>query len=347
MAEARRRNALTMLLALMILVLMGSFGIWRYVVGLMDSPGPLQNEVVIQIPQGEGFSGITRILDDAGALENPLAFRIMARLSARDRNLKAGEYALEPGWSPNQILDALEAGDSILHRVTVPEGLTVAEVADIVARSEILSGSLPEPLPAEGTLLPETYLVARDEPRRRVMARMEEAMTAVLDEVWSKRAADLPFETPEEALTLASIIEKETSVPDEYELVSGVFVNRLREGMRLQTDPTVIYALTEGSGSLGRRLTRDDLRVEHEYNTYVIAGLPPGPIANPGRAALEAAVNPAATDYLFFVADGTGGHAFALSLDEHNRNVRNWRRVRAAAEARPPVPRPRPAEISP
>ncbi len=348
MAEGRRRSFLAVLLIVVMLMLVGSFGVWRYLLAVMERPGPLETETVVMIPRGSGFSGITAILESAGALEDPIAFRVMSRLTGRDRNLKAGEYEIETHASPNAILDALESGDAILHRITVPEGLTVYEVFEILEKSRILSGELPDVLPAEGSLLPETYLVARDERRSAVIERMSSAMTKTLDELWPNRAPDLPLETKQEALVLASIIEKETSLDDEYPIVAGVFYNRLRRGMRLQTDPTVIYALTNGEGSLGRPLTRADLQVEHDYNTYVVSGLPPGPIANPGREAIGAVLNPVETNYLYFVADGSGGHAFARSLDAHNRNVRNWRRVLAEEQSRAPIPILRPQlEVAP
>jgi UPF0755 protein len=241
--------------------------------------------------------------------------------------LKAGEYALEPGMSPAAIMALLKSGKVVLHPVAVPEGLTVHEVLDLLAAADILSGDLPPP-PAEGSLLPDTWLVPRGEARTAMVERMRSAMAAELAKVWAARQPDLPLRTPEEVLVLASIIEKETAVPAEYPLVAGVFANRLRRGMPLQTDPTVIYALAKGKGPLGRELTRADLQLDHPYNTYRIPGLPPGPIANPGRAALAAAVAPAAVDYLYFVADGSGGHAFATTLAEHNRNVAKWRKLR-------------------
>jgi UPF0755 protein len=192
----------------------------------------------------------------------------------------------------------------------------------------VLVGDMPEAPPGEGELLPETYMFARGTTRTEIIERMRSDMAALLAELWESRQEGLPLESPEEALILASIIEKETAVPDEYGLVAGVFVNRLRRGMLLQTDPTVIYAITRGEGPLGRQLLRRDLEVDDPYNTYRYPGLPPGPIANPGRGALEAALDPAETDYLYFVADGTGGHAFARTLDEHNRNAARWRRIR-------------------
>jgi UPF0755 protein len=301
-----------------------------WVQAYLVSRGPLKAPTVVELPRGSGVTAIAGKLADAEALEHPWLFALLARATGRDRSLKAGEYALEPGMSPVAIMVLLESGKVVLHPVAVPEGLTVREVYGLLEAGDVLRGELP-PLPAEGTLLPDTYLVPRGEPRARLVERMQSAMSAALDSAWASRHADLPLGSPRDALILASIIEKETSRPEEYGLVAAVFVNRLRRGMLLQTDPTVIYALAEGRGPLGRELTRADLQIDHPYNTYRVGGLPPGPIANPGRAALTASVQPASVDYLYFVADGTGGHVFARTLAEHNRNVAKWRELRRDA----------------
>ena len=312
---------------LLVLATAGAGGAWWWSTRYLAQPGPLAAPVTVDLPRGIGVNTIAARLAEVGAIAHPRAFALLARATGRDRALKAGEYALEPGMSPDAILALLESGKVLLHPVAVPEGLTVHEVMGIVAAAEVLTGDLP-PVPPEGTLLPDTWLVQRGETRAALVERMRAAMTEELAKVWAARPPDLPLQSPEEALTLASIIEKETAVPAEYPLVAAVFVNRLRQGMPLQTDPTVIYALTEGKGPLGRELLRADLQVDHPYNTYRIPALPPGPIANPGRAALAAAVAPAAVDYVYFVADGSGGHAFATTLAEHNRNVAKWRRLR-------------------
>jgi peptidoglycan lytic transglycosylase G len=233
----------------------------------------------------------------------------------------------------------------VARRLTVAEGLTVSEIYQLLEDAEGLEGALP-PAPPEGSLLPETYFYAYGDRRADLVKRMQRSMQAVLDELWPQRAQGLPFRSRAEAVTLASIVDKETSAEDERDKVAAVFVNRLRRGMRLQADPTVIYALTDGSGRLGRELTRRDWEHESDYNTYLVVGLPPGPIANPGRAAIEAVLNPADVDYLYFVADGSGGHAFARTLDEHNRNVATWRKIRDGELPRPqepPPPKPDPA----
>lgn len=300
---------------------------WYLAQAYLRTPGPLLQPVIVDLPRGSGVSAIADSLAQVGAIEHPLAFVALARALDKDRKLKAGEYAIEPGMSPEAIIALLESGKVVLHPVVVPEGLTVNEVYGLLAATDMLTGELP-PAPPEGSLMPETYLVPRDAPRALVVERMRAAMQTALDELWAVRRPDLPLHSPQEALVLASIIEKETAKPDEYRLVSAVFHNRLRRGMPLQTDPSVIYALTEGEWPLERELLRADLAIDDPYNTYRVVGLPPGPIANPGRAALAAALDPAPVDYLYFVADGTGGHAFATTLTEHNRNVARWRKLR-------------------
>ena len=290
-------------------------------------PGPLDATRRVVVEAGMGLEGIAERLTEANVISDPLVFRIGAKLTDQATRLKAGEYEFPPGVTMQGVLDQLNTGDTVVRRLTIPEGLTSAEVVTLIEAAEGLVGEVPE-IPAQGVLLPETYHYAWGDSRADLVARMRASLQAALDELWIGRADGLPLETPQQAVVLASIIEKETGVDGERALVSSVFINRLNRGMRLQSDPTVVFALTEGAGPLDRTLTRADWQVEHPYNTYRIDGLPPGPIANPGRAALAAALAPAESDYLYFVADGTGGHAFATSLAEHNRNVARWRRVR-------------------
>ena len=304
-------------------------GGWWWLDRWTQTPGPSADPVVVEIERGAGLRAISSRLAEGGAVSSARAFAAAALLRGQAQLLKAGEYAFAAGASPAQIIDQLVAGRVLLHPVTVAEGLTAREVMDQLAADSRLSGDLP-PMPAEGTLLPDTYLVPRGEPRGTLIRRMTMAMAAELAQVWAGRTLDLPLADAQDALILASLIERETAVPEEYPLVAAVFVNRLRLGMPLQTDPTVIYALAGGKGSLGRPLTRADLTIEHPYNTYRNAGLPPGPIANPGRGALRAAVQPAEVDYLYFVANGEGGHSFARTLAEHNANVAKWRQIRDA-----------------
>ncbi len=290
-------------------------------------PGPLDATRRVVVEAGMGLEGIAERLTEANVISDPLVFRIGAKLTDQATRLKAGEYEFPPGVTMQGVLDQLNTGDTVVRRLTIPEGLTSAEVVTLIEAAEGLVGEVPE-IPAQGVLLPETYHYAWGDSRADLVARMRASLQAALDELWIGRAEGLPLETPQQAVVLASIIEKETGVDGERALVSSVFINRLNRGMRLQSDPTVVFALTEGAGPLDRALTRADWQIEHPYNTYRIDGLPPGPIANPGRAALAAALAPAESDYLYFVADGTGGHAFATSLAEHNRNVARWRRVR-------------------
>lgn len=322
-------RALSWLLTILIAVgIAAAAGGYMHLTSVMSGPGPLAEERRIEIKKGWGFARIASSLAEQGVIADPLLFRIGARLESRDRSLKAGEYLIPAASSPDDILDILEAGKAIQYRIAVPEGLTTVEVLALVADHPDLTGELPDPLPTEGTLLPETYFFDRGTSRVVVLQRMSDAMDDVLDEAWSQRREGLPLQSKAEALVLASIIEKETALPDEYRTVAGVFTNRLNKNMLLQTDPTVIYALTEGQRPLGRQLFRGDLDTDHPYNTYVYPGLPPGPIANPGRGAILAAVDPETTDYLYFVADGTGGHVFAKTNEEHNRNAAKWRRIR-------------------
>jgi UPF0755 protein len=260
-------------------------------------------------------------------IANPDVFRIGVRLEQAQRGLRAGEFMFPANGSARDAMDVLLNAPPVRRRITIPEGLTTAQADQIISATDGLSGEVPDNLP-EGGLLPETYYFAFGDSREALVARMLNGSRDALDELWASRADNLPIRTPEEALILASIIEKETGVAAERELVASVFVNRLRKGMRLQSDPTVVYAVTGGSGPLGRSITRADLAIDSPYNTYKVKGLPPGPIANPGKASIAAVLNPAETDYFYFVADGKGGHAFARTLKEHNRNVANWRRLR-------------------
>jgi UPF0755 protein len=257
--------------------------------------------------------------------------RLRERVPGTDEIVTLAEFSYEDGVAP-EYAALVEDGTPISYRVSVPEGLTSWQIVEGLRAADFLSGDIAE-VPPEGMLAPNTFDVARGQDRQGILDDMREAQEVIIAEVWAARADGLPLASAEEALILASIIEKETSVADERGLVSGVFINRLERGMRLQTDPTVIYGVTEGRGVLGRGLRRSELDAETPWNTYVITGLPPTPIANPGRAALEAAVNPADTDYIFFVADGTGGHAFAETLAEHNANVAVWRQIEAERAA--------------
>jgi len=297
---------------------------WGY--AQFTGPGPLQVARNVIIPAGTGLDGIATVLRGAGVIQHEYIFVIGTRVFEKARSLKAGEYRIPAKASPRQVMDILSSGKTVVRRLTIPEGLTAAEVVDRLQRAEGLFGDVE--VPEEGSLLPETYHFSYGDQRADLLARMQDSMRDTLARLWEMRAPDLPLASPEEALILASIVERETGIARERGLVAGVFINRLRKGMRLQSDPTVVYGISPGG--LDRPLTRADLKRETPYNTYIIKGLPPTPIANPGIEAIRAVMNPVETDYLFFVADGTGGHAFARTLQEHNRNVRKWRKIRDA-----------------
>ncbi len=296
-------------------------------------PGPLGSDKEVLVEKGAGLSAITRELAGAGVIGNRILFIAAARASGKDKQLKAGEYNFPAGLSIMQTLDMLAKGQVLLRQVTIPEGLTSWQVVQIVNKAEGLTGDI-EKTPAEGSLLPETYGFTRGDTRQAVINRMQAAMEKTLDGLWAQRDASSPSLSRAEVVTLASIVEKETGVPGERKRIAGVFLNRLAQNIPLQSDPTVIYALTEGKiqdkgmGPLGRRLLLKDLETDSAYNTYRNAGLPPGPVANPGAESLEAVLKPERNECLYFVADGTGGHVFAKTLEEHNRNVAQWRKIR-------------------
>lgn len=291
------------------------------------APGPSTSETRLVVARGLGTSSIADELAAAGVVADPLVFKVGVKIFAEGRPLRAGEYVFPAGASARDVMEMLIAGKTVVRRLTVAEGLTSREIVAAIAAAEGLEGSLPEDVPSEGMLLPETYHYSWGDERADILRRMQESMRAALDELWPRRAEGLPFRTPEEAVILASVVEKETGVESERARVAAVFVNRLRRGMPLQSDPTVIYALTKGEAPLGRPLLKADLAVDDPYNTYRYPGLPPGPIANPGKAAIAATLQPAETEELYFVADGSGGHAFAKTLEEHNRNVAKWRKL--------------------
>lgn len=283
---------------------------------------------VLLIERGMGLRTIAEMLAEKQLVGSATLFMVYAGISGKGRTLKAGEYLIPPGADMAAVLDILDKGETLVRRFTVPEGLTVRQILAALDAAPAMTGDLAEiEPPAEGSLLPDTYHYSYGDSRTDLLNRMQKAQQKVLAEAWEKRQEGLPIKTKEEALVLASIVERETAVGAERPLVAGVFVNRLRKGMKLQSDPTVIYGVSDRLGVMDRPLSRRDLKTAHPYNTYVIAGLPPAPIANPGQASIEAVLNPAETDAFYFVADGTGGHAFAKTLKEHNRNVAAWRKI--------------------
>lgn len=310
-------------------------GVFYWGMTQFEARGPLQQEATFMVQRGGGVSSIASSLEREGIIDSAAVFQAGVRVARANGQLKAGEYAFEPGVSMREVMEAIRDGRSIQHAISVPEGWTVDQVWARLETNEVLTGEMPEK-PAEGTLLPDTYVFTRGETREAVARRMEEAQSALVQEIWAGRAEGLPVETIEEFVTLASIVERETGVADERPHVASVFVNRLNDGMRLQSDPTFIYGIWGGAGKpAGEPLRRSHIDSDTPYNTYRINGLPPGPIANPGRAALEAVAHPLDTDDLYFVADGTGGHAFARTLDEHNANVRAYRALMAERAAAP------------
>lgn len=290
------------------------------------APGPLAEETLFVVPRGATLDRVAEALESEGVIASAPLFRIGARYEGRAADLRFGEYRVPAKASMAEVLDLLSSGRVVQYAVTAPEGLTSWEIVQILNETEVLTGEIAE-IPPEGSLAPETYSVTRGETRASVIARMQALQEDILAEAWASRHADIEVDSPEEALVLASIIEKETGVAGERPHVSSVFHNRLRRGMRLQSDPTIIYGITEGEGGLGRPIRRSEINAPTPWNTYVIPGLPPTPIANPGRAAIFAAVQPIETEDLYFVADGEGGHAFARTLAEHNRNVAAWRAI--------------------
>ena len=293
-------------------------------------PGPSAragDRTVVVLPAGGGIRGVARHLAEAGVIRSRIGFLAVAFATGTGHGLKAGEYALPSRASVSTILSILRRGAVLRHYVTIPEGFTSAAAVDVLRRDPILMGEVATP--PEGAILPETYEVRRGESRARVLARMTAARAKLLDRLWRDRAPGLPYRNPGEAVTLASVVEKETALPDERPHIAALFVNRLRKGMRLESDPTVIYAVSQGA-PLGRGLKASELASPSPYNTYRVGGLPPTPIANPGREALVAALNPPPTPDLFFVADGTGGHVFASTFEAHKRNVARWRAIERA-----------------
>ena len=291
--------------------------------GWIAASGPLLNVTNVVVPKGASLKTVAEELSRAGVIDKPWLFRIMARINGLAKHLKAGEYQFMPGISLQAAMDKIARGEVFFRRITIPEGLTSGQIMYLIANYPDLKGEIDLDV-KEGELLPETYSFELGASRNSIILQARAAMQKALEEVWASRDSSLPLKDVNELLTLASIIEKETGVPEERPLVASVFLNRLKKGMRLQTDPTVIYAITEGETSFGRSLKRADLKIDSPYNTYLNYGLPPGPICNPGREALMAAARPQQSDYLYFVADGKGGHRFARSLNEHNRNVKAW-----------------------
>src|ERR1700730_12139595 len=312
-------------ITIVLVLMIGAGGIYVYGKQKLEAPGPLQEDKIVNIPARAGMTDIADILQREGCIcsMRPACIGSVFALKARSE-LKPGEYSFQKSASLRDVIGTIVEGKVVQHAVTIPEGLTSEQIVARLSENDIFAGAVRE-MPREGTLLPETYKFPRGTSRDQVIARMQQTQKRVLAEIWERRNPDIPVKSPEQLVTLASIVEKETGKADERSRVAAVFVNRLRQRIKLQSDPTIIYGLVGGRGTLGRPIKRSEIQQPSPYNTYVVDGLPPGPIANPGRASLEAAANPARTRDLFFVADGTGGQPFAETYEQHQRNVARLR----------------------
>lgn len=310
-----------------LIALLAAVAVLAWVAGGWFLPGPLRKDTEFQVRNGDSLGTVAERLRAAGAIDAGGPFRLRARLFGGGHAIKAGTFLLPKGASQRTLIEILQGGKVIRRFVTVPEGMPSIMVQERLIAQPNLTGEVAAP--AEGSLLPDTYEVAMGESRTAVVLRMQAAMQRTLKELWAARAPGLVVKTPEQALILASIVEKETGKPEERAMVAGLYSNRLKTGMMLQADPTIIYPITRGK-PLGRRIRQSEIAAVNDYNTYAMVGLPKGPITNPGRASIEAVLHPADTDALYMVADGTGGHAFAATLDEHNRNVAKWFAIRRA-----------------
>lgn len=293
--------------------------------GQLFGSATIEKDTPFVVPQGASLTAVAEKLESEGLVSSADGFLLRAKLLGPSHPIQAGEFLLTPAMSQGDILATFQDGGVIRRMVTIPEGLPSVMVRERLMAEDLLTGDVA--VPAEGSVLPDSYDFERGESRAAVLKRMQQAMSRFLAEAWTRRASDIAVATPGQALVLASIVEKETGVPGERRMVAGLYSNRLKQGIRLQADPTIIYPITQGK-PLGRRIRRSEINAINGYNTYSMAGLPRGPITNPGRASIEAVLNPAKTQAIYMVADGTGGHAFAATLAEHNANVAKWRAIR-------------------
>lgn len=326
---------LNFVMSAVVLVAIAGFAAVWYGKHLFEAQGPLPTADTVMVRDGAGSIEIAELLERRGMITDARVFRLGLRAHENDSRLRAGEYAIPAHASMRDIMDLLVSGRSILHSVTIPEGLTVMQALKRIAEAEHLAGDMPAESLEEGMLAADTIRFSRGMQRQEVIARLKADQQTLVESIWARRSPDLPLKDLNEFVTLASIVEKETGRGDERSRVASVFINRLQKGMRLQSDPTIVYGIFGGEGKPSDRpIYRSDIDKPTPYNTYTINGLPPGPIAIPGRASLEAVANPSKTDDLYFVADGTGGHVFAKTLEDHNANVARWRQIerqRAAA----------------
>ena len=333
--SARARNPFVIagnaIITVLLIAMIGAGGAYVYGRQALEAPGPLKDDKTVNIRAGIGKGDIAEVLLKEGVIDvNRWVFMGGVAALKASSELKPGEYLFQKNASLHSVIGTIVEGKVVQHSVTIPEGLTSEQIVARLGENDIFAGSIRE-MPREGTLLPETYKFPRGTTREQVVQRMQQAQKRVLAEIWERRSPDVPVKTPDQLVTLASIVEKETGRADERSRVASVFVNRLQKKMKLQSDPTIIYGLVGGKGTLGRPIKRSEIQQPSPFNTYVVEGLPPGPIANPGRASLEATANPARTRDLFFVADGSGGHAFTETYDAHNRNVAKLRAIEKAA----------------
>ena len=335
----RRRSALARVLgkwllwSLLLIVLVGGGVAWAWL--SFTAPGPLTAPKIVQLPKSADRAQIASALQDQGVISDARIFSGAAAVDElRRAKLKPGEYQFPAGASMEDVLAMITSGHFLTYKLTIPEGWTSQMVVNRLNEHEEMDGTVAK-VPDEGSLLPDTYIVTRGYPRDKLLNEMAAAQVKLLDQEWARLPSDSPVKSKRDLVTLASIVEKETGVAEERPMVAAVFINRLNSKMRLQSDPTIIYGLVGGKGKLDHPLTRDELDQPNLYNTYQIDGLPPGPIANPGKAAIEAVLTPTKTNALYFVANGTGGHAFAATLEEHNANVKKWRAQNAEPDATP------------
>jgi UPF0755 protein len=312
-------------LAILIALALIAGGAWFWERENFAAPGPSPSYKVVMVKPGDHTATIAQNLQKAGVIANADLFRVGLRIRDKQGDLKAGEYGFPARASMEDVVDILVAGKSIEYKLTAAEGLTSQMIYDIVKADPVLAGDA-GPVPAEGTLLPETYLFTRGMTRMQMLDKMRAAQKKLIDERWPARVGNLPLKSPQEAIILASIVEKETGLPEERRHIAAVFENRLRLGMKLQSDPTIIYGITKGY-PIGRRIRQSEIDAQTPYNTYAIPGLPVGPICNPGKDAILAVLNPENSDDLYFVANGTGGHVFSATMAGHEKNVANWRKI--------------------
>jgi UPF0755 protein len=330
---------------LLVALVAGVFGVIATLHKLKE-PGPLGADKIVYLPPRSDVPEMLSQLEREGVIDSPGLMNLALLVEGARGKLKPGEYLFKKKASLREVIDELVAGKQLMHSLTIPEGLTSEQIAQRLRESDLLAGDILE-APKEGALLPETYKFPRGFPRAKLISKMQDDQRKLVEQIWAKRAKDLPLRSPWDLVTLASIVEKETGKPEERPRVAAVFMNRLRKGMRLQSDPTIVYGLVGGKATLGHGIMRSEIEKWTPYNTYAIDGLPPGPIANPGKAALEATANPANTRDLYFVADGAGGHVFAESLDQHSRNVQNWRKMEQDRKAAPGADQSVPAAVPP